>query len=77
VPPKPSARRCRRVLAWAGSLAPEARASLAHDLAAGKRIELEALHGHAVRLGERLGVPVPSVFAVYAALKPHVAGRPD
>ncbi len=64
-----------RVLAWAGSLAPEARASLAIDLAAGKRIELEALHGHAVRLGERLGVPVPTVFAVYAALKPHVAGR--
>jgi ketopantoate reductase len=28
-----------------------------------------------VRLGERLGVPVPTIFAVYAALKPHVAGR--
>ena len=25
----------------------------------GKRLELEALHGHAVRLGRRLGVPTP------------------
>lgn len=64
-----------RVMAWGGSLAPEARASLANDLIAGRRLELEALHGYAVRLAERLGVPVPSVFAVYAALKPHAAGR--
>ena len=38
-------------------------------------VELEALHGHAVRLGARLGVPTPTVAAVYAALKPHVDGR--
>jgi len=37
---------------------------------------VEALHGHAVRLGEKLGVPTPMVFAVYAALKPHVDGPP-
>ena len=28
----------------------------------------------AVRLGDRLGVPAPMVFAVYAALKPHADG---
>ena len=51
------------------------RASLAQDLLQGRRLELEAIHGHAARLGERLGVPTPSVFAVYAALLPHAAGR--
>jgi 2-dehydropantoate 2-reductase len=63
------------VVAAARGLAPEARSSLAHDLGQGKRLELEALHGYAVRLGERLGVSLPSVFAVYAALKPHASGR--
>ena len=51
--------------------------SLHHDLAEGKRLELEALHGHAVRLGERLGIPTPMVFAVYAALKPYADGPPQ
>jgi 2-dehydropantoate 2-reductase len=58
----------------AAKLAPTAYSSLHHDLVHGRRLELEALHGHAVRLGERLGVATPSVFAVYAALKPHAAG---
>ena len=59
----------------AEGLAPEALSSLYHDLVQGRRLELEALHGHAVRLGQRLGVPTPTVLAVYAALKPHVDGR--
>ncbi len=63
-----------RITKYAAGLAPGARSSLYHDLVNGKRLELEALHGHAVRLGERLGVPTPTVFAVYAALKPHAAG---
>ncbi|MGH7333419.1 MAG: ketopantoate reductase family protein [Candidatus Rokuibacteriota bacterium] len=48
--------------------------SLSYDLSQGKRLELEALHGHAVRLGERYGVPTPTLFAVYAALSPYVNG---
>jgi ketopantoate reductase len=52
-----------------------AASSLQHDLLNGKRLELEALHGHAVRLGERYGVPTPTGFAVYAALLPHLDGR--
>ncbi len=63
------------VMKQAAAIAPDAYSSLHHDLVHGKRLELEALHGHAVRLGERHGVPTPMVLAVYAALKPHVAGR--
>jgi 2-dehydropantoate 2-reductase len=51
--------------------------SLHHDLAEGKRLELEALLGHAVRLGERHGIPTPMLFAVYAALKPYADGPPQ
>ncbi|HET7342311.1 MAG TPA: 2-dehydropantoate 2-reductase [Methylomirabilota bacterium] len=64
------------IMKAADGLAPEAYSSLHHDLTQGKRLELETLHGHAVRLGDRLGVPTPMTFAVYAALKPHVDGRP-
>jgi 2-dehydropantoate 2-reductase len=63
------------VMRQAAAVAPDAYSSLHHDLVHGRRLELEALHGHAVRLGERHGVPTPMVFAVYAALKPHAAGR--
>jgi len=59
----------------AGKLAPHLSASMHYDLVHGKRLELEALHGHAVRLGERLGVPTPTVFAVYAALAPFAEGQ--
>jgi len=50
--------------------------SLHHDLVQGRRLELEALHGHAVRLGNRHGVPTPMLFAVYAALRPYADGPP-
>jgi 2-dehydropantoate 2-reductase len=59
------------------SMPGELMASLANDVVQGRRLELEALHGHAVRLGERFGIPTPAVSAVYAALKPHVDGRPQ
>ena len=62
-------------LAAAGKLAPHLYSSLHYDLVNGKRLELDALHGYAVRLGERLGVPTPMVFAVYAALKPFAEGQ--
>ena len=57
-------------------VAPNAYSSLHHDLTQGKRLELDALHGHAVRLAERHGVPAPTVFAVYAALRPYRDGAP-
>jgi 2-dehydropantoate 2-reductase len=57
-------------------VAPNAYSSLHHDLTQGKRLELDALHGHAVRLAERHAVPAPTVFAVYAALRPYRDGAP-
>jgi 2-dehydropantoate 2-reductase len=63
------------IMASANGMPPETVSSMYHDLLAGKRLEIEALHGHAVRLGERLGVPTPAMSAVYAALLPHVDGR--
>jgi 2-dehydropantoate 2-reductase len=65
-----------RTVGAAAGLGAGARSSLYHDLAAGKRLELEGLHGHAVRLGRTLGVPTPALSTIYAALKPHAAGTP-
>ena len=62
------------MMAQIDGLAPGVFSSLHHDLVQGKRLELEALHGHAVRLGQRLGVPTPTLAAVYAALRPHRDG---
>ena len=58
------------------NLAPTAYSSLHYDLTHGKRLELEALQGYAVRLGERLGIPTPMCSAVYASLKPYLNGPP-
>ena len=58
------------------TVAPNAFSSLHHDLVHGKRLELEALHGYAVRLAERHHVPAPTVFAIYAALLPYRDGAP-
>lgn len=56
-------------------LDPQMRSSLLADLEAGKRLEVDALNGHAVRLGRRLGVPTPANLLVYCALKPYRDGR--
>lgn len=56
------------------AVGPNAYSSLHHDLTHGKRIELEALQGHAVRLGERHGIATPTLSDVYAALLPHRDG---
>jgi 2-dehydropantoate 2-reductase len=56
---------------------PTARSSMLNDVLAGRRLELEALNGTVVRLGQQLGIPTPLNFAVYAALKPYVEGPPQ
>ena len=48
---------------------PDAKASMLQDLERGKRLELEAMHGTAVRLGKTLGVPTPVNHFIYTALK--------
>lgn len=58
------------------TVAPNAFSSLHYDLMHGKRLELEALHGHVVRLAERYQAPAPTVFAIYAALLPYRDGAP-
>ena len=52
------------------NLPPTTRSSLLIDLEQGKRIEVEALQGAAVRRAAKHGVPVPIVSTLYALLKP-------
>ena len=66
-----------RCMGFLDALGANAYTSLYHDLSIGKRLELEALHGHALRLGERHGIATPMLFAVYAALRPHRDGAPS
>jgi 2-dehydropantoate 2-reductase len=55
---------------------PRAYGSMYHDLAAGRRLELESLNGAVVRLGREAGVPTPYNAAIYAALQPYINGTP-
>jgi 2-dehydropantoate 2-reductase len=64
------------IYAAISSRAPWTPSSMLTDLLAGRRLELESIQGHLLRLGERHGVPTPLNFAVYAALRPYVDGRP-
>lgn len=52
----------------------EIRASMAVDLAAGRRLELPWLSGAVVDLGARHGIPTPANAFVVAALKLHADG---
>ena len=65
-----------RVMAANDGFPPRTYGSMYHDLAAGRRLELESLNGAVVRLGREAGVPVPGNAAIYAALQPYVAGAP-
>ena len=61
--------------AYAATMAPGLRASMAHDVARGNRLELDWLAGHVVELGRRLGVKTPANAAVYTGLKLLRAGK--
>lgn len=54
---------------------PTMKASMANDLDAGNRLELDWLAGKVVALGRKYGVPTPGQEAVYAILKPYRMGR--
>jgi 2-dehydropantoate 2-reductase len=45
------------------------KASMLHDLEAGRRLELDWLAGKVVTLGRELGVPAPANATVYRVLK--------
>jgi 2-dehydropantoate 2-reductase len=49
----------------------DTRSSLYHDLVNGKPMELEALAGTVVRLGERLSIATPIQKTIYASLLPY------
>ena len=53
---------------------PTTRSSLLIDLEMGKRIEVEALQGAAVRRATRHGLAMPVVSTLYAILRPYAAG---
>ena len=59
---------------YIGGIPGTMRSSLLIDLAQGKRIEVEALHGAVVGRAAAAGVPVPIISTLYAVLKLHAAG---
>jgi 2-dehydropantoate 2-reductase len=61
-------------LDFCARLAPGVRASMAYDLAAGKRLEVDWLNGAVVRLGARHGLDAPANAAVAALLAPWKEG---
>ncbi|MEX2662840.1 MAG: 2-dehydropantoate 2-reductase [Vicinamibacterales bacterium] len=70
-----AADRIQQIEAYIGSIPGTMRSSLLIDLAQGKKIEVEALHGSVVRRAARLGVPVPIMATLYAVLKPFADGE--
>jgi 2-dehydropantoate 2-reductase len=54
---------------------PSMKASMAHDLERGNRLELDWLAGRVVQLGRDLGIPTPANAAVYTVLKLHRMGQ--
>jgi 2-dehydropantoate 2-reductase len=54
---------------------PTMKASMANDLDAGNRLELDWLAGKVVALGRKYGIATPGQAAVYAILKPYRMGR--
>jgi len=56
------------------NIPPTTRSSLLIDLEQGKRIEVEALQGAAIRRASRHGLPTPIISALYSVLKPWELG---
>jgi 2-dehydropantoate 2-reductase len=55
---------------------PGMKASMAHDLDRGNRLELDWLTGKVRALGRQFGIPTPASDTVYTVLKLHRMGRP-
>ena len=63
------------VVSFAEQLHPDARSSLHDDLVAGRRLELDALHGSVVRRARRHRLDAPASESVYALLQPTARAR--
>jgi 2-dehydropantoate 2-reductase len=69
-----SADRFDRLKEYMDNIPPTTRSSLLIDLEMGKRIEVEALQGAAVRRATKHGLPMPIISTLYAALRPWANG---
>jgi 2-dehydropantoate 2-reductase len=65
-----------KMLGFVKGLPDEMRASLAHDLAAGKRLEIDWLSGAVPRLSRRHGLAAPASATIAALLQPWKEGAP-
>ena len=61
-------------LAYIEDTLADLQASMHTDLMAGRPLELEALNGAVVRVGQEVQIPTPINDLIYAALKPYAAG---
>jgi 2-dehydropantoate 2-reductase len=67
----------QRIMKGIDGLPKQMMASMAHDLLAGKPIELNGLSGAVARLGQQQGVPVPTHTFITQALAPFTDGKPQ
>jgi 2-dehydropantoate 2-reductase len=72
-----AAGQAERVAGYIDAIPGTTRSSLLIDLQQGKPIEVEALLSALVRRAARQHVPVPTMAALYAVLKPHALGTPS
>lgn len=63
-----------RSIALTETFPPNMYASMYHDLAAGKPLEVGSFSGLITRLGRELGIPTPCHRTIYACLKPYENG---
>lgn len=66
--------RFERLKEYMDNIPPTTRSSLLIDLEMGKRIEVEALQGAAVRRAAKHGLSMPIISTLYAVLKPWASG---
>jgi 2-dehydropantoate 2-reductase len=66
--------RFEKLKEYMDAIPPTVRSSLLIDLEMGKRIEVDALQGAAVRRAARHGVPMPIISTLYAVLRPYANG---
>jgi 2-dehydropantoate 2-reductase len=59
------------------AMPPHHMTSMCNDLLRGNRIELPWFAGKVVELGKKHGIPTPTTSLLFAALKPHVNGKPN
>ena len=59
-----------KTLAFVDASAPQIKASMQLDVAAGRQFELESIVGAIGRKGREAGIPTPTADAIYALLLP-------